>query len=399
MSGPPKSPPLRIAYFVSLADETHRGLHRFILREIESLQARGVHIELFVTRPGKGHYMPPSGTKIHFWNPWTLPLLQLSAFLSNPGSYWKTLLDSVQSSTLVDFLLAGSFRPFLAQMKPDCLHAHFGDHKLYTASYCARASGLAIAVTIHAYELYMNPRPAFLPKALQQCDLVVTVSHYNERILADQYGVPPTKILVNYLSIPDVEMKGMLAAPPPPAATRLNLLMVGRFVLKKGHRTALEAMKKLEATPVDLIIAGSGPLPVAQWVKDRGLEARVSIVHNPTEAELADLFRSCHIFLQPSQTRQDGYTDREGIPVTLMEAMAYGRPIIATRHAGIPELLAEILIPEGNAEALANAILSISADPERRLDLGERNRSRVRELCSERNIDVLWEALRRIARR
>ena len=78
------------------------------------------------------------------------------------------------------------------------------------------------------------------------------------------------------------------------------------------------------------------------------------------------------MFCLPSETTASG--DREGIPVSLMEAMAYGLPVIATRHAGIPELVSEILVDEGDAEALARGIEKLGRYSALRETLGRRNR-------------------------
>ena len=85
------------------------------------------------------------------------------------------------------------------------------------------------------------------------------------------------------------------------------------------------------------------------------------------------------LFCLPSYTEyyEDGNpAEREGIPVVLMEAMAWGKPVIATRHAGNPELVEDILIEERNVEELRNAIKYLLENPEKWSAMGKKNHIR-----------------------
>lgn len=99
------------------------------------------------------------------------------------------------------------------------------------------------------------------------------------------------------------------------------------------------------------------------------------------------LYQACDIFCLPSRT----YVVKEGLPVSLMEAMASERPLISTRHAGIPELVPDILIEENDSEGLANAIARLADNPEMRKSMGKRNRSIVEDRYSKRNVQQLRE--------
>src|SRR5207245_309733 len=92
---------------------------------------------------------------------------------------------------------------------------------------------------------------------------------------------------------------------------------------------------------------------------------------DPTKIYVVPLFADL-----PPETDPSG--DREGIPVSLMEAMSYGLPVVATRHAGIPELVSEILVDEGDVDGLARGIDQLGRDPILREELGRRNRELVR---------------------
>jgi len=80
---------------------------------------------------------------------------------------------------------------------------------------------------------------------------------------------------------------------------------------------------------------------------------------------LREIYYRSHIFLHPSQTGRDG--NQEGIPHSMLEAMATGLPVFATEHGGIPEAIENgvsgVLVPERDDEALAQALLNAAQDP------------------------------------
>jgi len=112
------------------------------------------------------------------------------------------------------------------------------------------------------------------------------------------------------------------------------------------------------------------------------------------ESALRAEYARANVFCLPSRTSDGG--DREGIPVSLMEAMAYGLPVVTTAHAGIPELVRETLVPEGDPEALAEALIRLKTHPELAEAQGRVNRETVQRDYSPRNVDELIAVLRRV---
>jgi colanic acid/amylovoran biosynthesis glycosyltransferase len=104
-----------------------------------------------------------------------------------------------------------------------------------------------------------------------------------------------------------------------------------------------------------------------------------------TQQEVAEILGQAHVLLAPSVTAPSG--DQEGTPVALMEAMAMGMPVIATRHSGIPEMVRDgengFLVPERDPEALAERIAHLARHPEQWEALGRAGRAVV-----EREFDV-----------
>ena len=95
------------------------------------------------------------------------------------------------------------------------------------------------------------------------------------------------------------------------------------------------------------------------------VDARVSFTGFISQDQLRDTYYRSHIFLHPSQTGRDG--NQEGIPNSMLEAMACGLPVFATQHGGIPEAIENgvsgVLVPERDHEALARALLNAAEDP------------------------------------
>ena len=107
---------------------------------------------------------------------------------------------------------------------------------------------------------------------------------------------------------------------------------------------------------------------------------------------LTVLYTYCDIFCMPSRIDKNGVG--EGLPVALMEAMSYEKPVVATTHTGIPELVPDILVPENDAARLAEGIRRLVDDRELRRTMGERNRKIVSQQYSAANVRALLDVLK-----
>lgn len=141
------------------------------------------------------------------------------------------------------------------------------------------------------------------------------------------------------------------------------VLFVGRLAEKKGVTYLIEAMKAVDAV---LIIVGNGPLhdKLVEQAKDLG--NKVQFGGSKTHDELKTIYASADIFVAPSITAKDG--DQEGIPTTIMEAMASGLPVIATNTGGISDIVNDgingFLVPEKDSLAIREKIEEIMNNDE-----------------------------------
>jgi len=149
-----------------------------------------------------------------------------------------------------------------------------------------------------------------------------------------------------------------------------RFLQASRLVQKKGIATALHAFTAfLNHYPkATLTIAGEGPMlaELKELTRKLKIADRVNLPGFLEPEKLREVYYSSHIFLHPSETGSDG--NQEGIPNSMLEAMATGLPVFATDHGGIPEAIdngvSGILVPERDYEALSGALIKAVQDPE-----------------------------------
>ncbi len=271
---------------------------------------------------------------------------------------------------------SGRLRRALDEFQPDLFHAHFGVDGVYALPF-AQGMGRPLVVSVYGYDVSRLPRFRLVPISWFQYWL-----HFDElargtsrflaytRFLARQLqerGVPPDKITVHYPGIPVERYTVDRPADQRPP----NILFVGRFVEKKGLMHLVRAFARVARAHrrARLVLIGDGPIRphVERLVHKLDLASRVDFPGFVPQAELAARFDQAAVFSHPSVTLTTGET--EGLPFSVLEAQAAGLPVVATRHAGLPEGVVDgetgVLVAERDVEALAVALTSLLSDPER----------------------------------
>jgi glycosyltransferase involved in cell wall biosynthesis len=289
----------------------------------------------------------------------------------------------------------------IAREEVDLLHAHFGVEGLYALSFALRHQ-LPLITTFWGFDatmsrtkLLLSGKPAWMRYALfaerlrRRGTLFIAVSEFIRSRLLES-GFPPDRTIVHYNGV-DVRA----FAPPDHETDGRTILSVGRLVEKKGMEYLIEAFARIagEAPEVRLEIAGDGPLrrPLERLTSERGLSARVTFHGSLPHREVAALMQKSSIICQPSVTAANG--DSEGLPTVVLEAAATGKPLIGTRHSGIPEIIADgttgFLVPERDVAALADRILLLIKSTDLRRRMGKAGRERI-----EREFDLRKQAKR-----
>ncbi len=264
----------------------------------------------------------------------------------------------------------------------DHLHAHFIDRAVVVALVISRLLDKPYSLTAHANSIFV--KRILIREKIVNASFMVTVSEYNKAHFLDTYpGLDPDKIHVLH---PWVDLARF--TPPSSRSTRdkLRILSVGRLVEKKGHTFLIEACHLLRDRGVDFEcrIVGSGPLrPMLEdGVERYDLQERVHLLGGRPQEEVLELLRSwADVFALPCVIAQDG--DRDGIPVSLAEAMAMELPVVSTDIVGIGELVrpdAGFLVPSRDPQALAEVLESIYHQPSStRNEMGRQGRRIVDE--------------------
>jgi glycosyltransferase involved in cell wall biosynthesis len=232
------------------------------------------------------------------------------------------------------------------------------------------ALGVPVVTIFHGYDASMLLRDAAWVERYQALfrfgSHVIGVSDEIRRRLV-RIGCPPHRASVIRLGI-DLTRFVFVDRRRRGVDDPLRLLVVARLTPKKGIPVVLRAVRHVldRSMDVSLRIAGEGEEHAALTTLCRqlGLERHVSFVGPLDREGVRREMASSDLLLQTSVVAETG--DEEGIPVVLMEAMASGLPVIASRHSGIPELVDHertgLLVPEGDDRATADAIVRLATD-------------------------------------
>ena len=280
----------------------------------------------------------------------------------------------------------------LRGLKPRLVHAHFAIDATYALP-VARSLHCPLVTTLHGYDVTRS-RSAFLrsgnPKWItyartrgdlfRRGDLFLAASDYLRERAVGQ-GVPKEKIRTHYTGVDTSALR-----PTPVPETSALIVHVARLTEKKGTRYLVEAFASIAKDVADarLAIIGDGPLrpSLERQTRRLGLSERVQFLGTlPDYADVLDWTRRARVACLPSVTASDG--DAEGFGMTLIEAAALGRPVVATRHGPFPEVVEDgrtgFLVPERDVAALAERLTRVLADHGTAKKLGEAGRRRVEE--------------------
>jgi teichuronic acid biosynthesis glycosyltransferase TuaC len=269
-------------------------------------------------------------------------------------------------------LMAAALLPYFRRLqasaaRPFLLDGHFLYPDGVALALIARLLKIPIILTARGSDVnlfcrYPGPR-AMVRWAGQQCAKVITVSDALRQKLA-AIGVPDDAIAVMPNGVDE-----QLFAPVDRLAARVTMgydtftiLSVGNLVPLKGHDFVIEAVARIP--DARLVIIGEGPCatPLRRLITERGLEQRVSMIGNVSQAELVQHYNAADALVLASSD--------EGMPNVVLESLACGAPVIGTAVGGIPELItspdAGLIVPDRNAAAIARAIEALrSAYPDR----------------------------------
>jgi colanic acid/amylovoran biosynthesis glycosyltransferase len=246
------------------------------------------------------------------------------------------------------------------------VHAHFATYPAVAAWTIGQLTGATFSFTAHAHDIYLDT--SFLGRLLDDAAFAVAISAHGQAILLHAGASPDAVHLIHC----GVDPAAYVFAPrTPPAAGPVRLLCVASLQEYKGHRFLLEALAANSASlsRIELELAGRGELrdELESLSLRLDLADRVSFLGPLTEPEIVAALDRADGFVLPSiVVPGTGFT--EGIPVSLMEAMATGTPVVASAVAGVPELVVDgetgLLARPADAVSLRAALTRLLTEPE-----------------------------------
>jgi colanic acid/amylovoran biosynthesis glycosyltransferase len=388
---------LRVAY---MTGQYPRATDTFIQREVAALRARGVYVKTFSIRKPRDTetvddavraererttYVLPAGVG-------RLMSSHLRLFFASPARYLKAKLLALRTAApgvkgvlmqLAYFAEAGVVADEMRKGKLVHLHNHFSNSSCTVAMLASALGGFSFSFTMHGPAEFFEPMKWRVDEKIRRALFVSTISEF-ARSQAMIFA-PPDKW--DRLHIVHCGVSPKLFDVSTHVGSGKRLLFVGRLANVKGVPVLLDALAIVRRTIPDatLTIAGDGPDRAAleAQAKRLGLDSAVNVLGYQSQSRVRELLMTTDVFAMASFA--------EGVPVVLMEAMAAGVPVVATRIAGIPELVEDgtsgYLVPPGDAGALSHRIVELLGDPQLRSRFAAEGRRKV-----EREFDVEVEA-------
>lgn len=380
----------------------------FVLSDLLALEARGARLHVFALRRPELDLVPESldqlrapfeylpeltGRRLNL----LMRATHLALMMRAPSRYARGLAEIYASPDYSRLRLQQALllARRLDQIGCPPLYIHFAHKPGTVGRFASLLTGTPFAISAHAVDLWT---PAVGELRAKFKDARVVLCCYRE---AQQFvsglvdGKTRVELAPHGVAIPPERSRHDVSPPV--------LLAVGRLTEKKGFDTLLRAVRVLVDDRADfrLRIVGEGPLwPTLQRLANELQLAEIVRFLGPmTEHELEPEYAHATIFVLPCQIGPDG--NRDGLPNTLLEAMARGLPVVSTTLASVQEAVVDgehgLLVEPGDSRALAEALGRLLRDPQLRRRLGRAARARVadqydRSALGARVFDVLTSA-------
>jgi colanic acid/amylovoran biosynthesis glycosyltransferase len=379
----PSFEPVRIGYLVSQYPAVN---HVFMLREVRLLRTLGFEIYVAsIRQPDRDPRAMTSAEREEAQRTYYVKssglVLQAQAHchtaISRPIAYLSGLIGALRMDALhgvfyfAEAVLVGYW---MRQNRLTHVHTHYAST---VGLILTRMFPVTLSITFHGPAEFENAVGSRLREKVEASLFSCGIS---------QYGLSQIMAATGYSEWPKLELTPLGVDPaefPPrpfrPDPSPFQIVSVGRLAPVKGQHVLIAAMQRLvsEGRNIRLRLAGDGPdrAELQQDAADRGLHEHVLFEGNVNQDTLREFYRESDALVLSSFA--------EGLPVVLMEAMAMEIPCISPWVNGIPEIVTHaengLLVPPGDAEALASAIARLMDDAELRRMLGQKARLKVLE--------------------
>lgn len=386
----------------------------FILAELEAMDRAGVAIELYPLLRQTGEPVQPAAVpwveRAHYL-PFASPAIVRAqwSYLRDPRRrrrYIRAFVDMIRGTWRSPNFLVGGLGIFpkvaraaleMREAGVHHVHCHFANHPALAGWLIHRLVGIPYSFTAHGSDLHVDR--TMLPTKVREAAFVVTISSDNRSLIEATAGPSAAgKVEVIHCGVDPTAFAPTDRTVDGP----LRIVAVGTLHEVKGQVHLIEACRLLGERGIGFTCRFIGDGPDQDALQARidayGLGDRITLAGRMTSDAVAAELAASDVLAAPSVPTRGG--KREGIPVVLMEAMASGLPVVASRLSGIPELVTDgvsgLLVTPGDDEALAQALATLAMDPALRARLGAAGRETVmREFDVDRNAASLADRIRR----
>lgn len=357
---------MKIAYLINTYP---RASHTFIRREIQALERQGFSVHRFAMRSDRRNLKDPRDKAedeltehVLERNRLQLLLLAIGWFLRYPLRAYRAYTAALRMGGRARIRMKHLFYVIeAAQIARRCreleiahLHAHFGTNSATVAMLSRILGGPRWSYTVHGPEEFDAPRALSLGEKCAEAAFTVAISSFGRSQLCRWAPIEAwPRIKVVHCGIEPAHFPAIAPMPQ-----KLRLVAIGRFTEQKGFPLLIEAVAiAARLHPgLRLTLVGDGELrgEIEALIERHTLRRHVILTGWLDEAQLKAELDAAQALILPSFA--------EGLPMVVMEAMASGRPVIATSIAGVPELVTPetgFLLPAGDVQALADAMASL----------------------------------------
>lgn len=357
---------MRIGYFTNTYP---RATDTFIQREVMGLRSRGFDVRTFSVRStGEDHdvglevvaekrgtfYLLPVNPLVLIVDTITLLLRSPGAWASTAVLAWKTARPGVRGRIwqLFYFLEAVVLARELRRQRIVHLHNHLGDASGTVAMLASKLCGVGYSITIHGPHIFFDPTHWALAEKLRSSRFITCISRYcQSQMMLFSDRADWSRLEIVHCGV-DIDRYRPISV----REKARKLLYTGRLSAEKGLPVLFESLKCLKGKGYDfeLTLVGDGPYraDLVVLANQIGIAERIVFAGYASQDEVRTYLEQSDMFILPSFA--------EGVPVSLMEAMACGVPVIATYVGGVAELVDSeqtgLMVPPADAEALADAI-------------------------------------------
>src|SRR6266581_4057142 len=265
----------------------------------------------------------------------------------------------------------------------DHFHVHFANRAAHTAMFLKEISGILFSVTAHGQDFMKDlGNDDLLREICAAAAFVAAETDYSRELLRQCCPDSAAKIhrVYNGIDLEHFPLRFPATLNPAPV-----IVSVGRLVAFKGFEQLIDTCAELSRRGLDFRceIIGDGPLRenLQAKIDTLGVSSRLTLLGSLSQTAVFEKLRTADIFALASVTDQQGASDV--FPTVIIEAMSAARPVISTRLAGIPELVAHeetgLLVSPGNTSAFSRALEQLIRDPELRGRYGRAGRARIEQ--------------------